>query len=147
MLALESSGLNSSPREGNGEERERFWIDMDRLLDRVGNGCRLCILGDLNGWIGDGMKPSITGAFGLPGENDNDGRVVFYTERGLCVGNTYLNTGVCISTQGWQGSRWSEDKEHDRSGAGEEEYAVLCARCEGSERNGSRPHRSPCGTM
>ena len=37
---------------------------MDRTLDSVGYGYRLFILGDLNGWIGDG-------AFGVSGENDN----------------------------------------------------------------------------
>ena len=31
------------------EERGRFWNDMDRTLDNIGNGYRLCILGDLNG--------------------------------------------------------------------------------------------------
>ena len=41
---------------------------MDRLLDRVENGYRLCILGDLNRWIGDRMRSGITGAFGVPGE-------------------------------------------------------------------------------
>ena len=61
--------------EGNGEERERFWNDMDRTGDRVGNGYRLCVLGDLNGWIGDRVRTDITGAFGVPGENNN-GRVV-----------------------------------------------------------------------
>ena len=44
-------------------------------------------------------------------------------------------------------SRWSEGKEHDRSVAGEEGYAVLCAGCKGGERNGMRPLRSPCGTV
>ena len=42
-----------STNEGIGEESERFWNDMDRTMGRVGNGYRLCILGDLNGWIGD----------------------------------------------------------------------------------------------
>ena len=37
------------PIEGIGEERERFWNDMDRTMDRVGNGYKLCMLGDLNG--------------------------------------------------------------------------------------------------
>ena len=27
---------------------------------------------------------------GITGENDNGRRVVFYAERGLCVGNTYF---------------------------------------------------------
>ena len=63
---------------------------MDRILDGVGNGYRLCILGDLNKWIGDhGIRASITGTFGVPGENDIGRRVVeFCVERGLCVGNS-----------------------------------------------------------
>ena len=37
------------------------------------------------------MRAGITGGFGAPGENDN-GRTVMelFVERGLCVGNTYL---------------------------------------------------------
>ena len=52
-----------------------------------------------------------------------------------------LSTEVCIRTKEWQGV-----KEHDRSSAGEEGYAVLCAGCEGIKRNGTRPLRSLCGT-
>ena len=37
------------------------------------------------------MRADITGAFGVPGENDNGRRVVeFCAERSLCVGNTYF---------------------------------------------------------
>ena len=69
--------------------------EMDRTLNSIGSGYRLCILGDLNGWIGDRTRASITGAFGVPGENDNSRRVVeFCEERGLCVGNTFLSTEV-----------------------------------------------------
>ena len=54
---------------------------MDSTLDSVGNGYRFYILGDLNGWIGDRIRPGITGDFGVPGENDNGRRVVkFCTE-------------------------------------------------------------------
>ena len=64
---------------------------MDRILDRIGNVHRLCILGDLNGWIGNMTRVRITGVFVVLGENDNDRRVVeFCAERGLCVGNTYF---------------------------------------------------------
>ena len=53
--------------------------------------------------------------------------------KGDCVWVTCtLSTSVCISTQG---SRRNGGKEHDRSGAGEEGYAALCAGCEGNERN------------
>ena len=37
------------------------------------------------------MRAVITVAFGVPGENNNNRRVVeFCAERGLCVGNTYF---------------------------------------------------------
>ena len=90
MLDLESSRVKVCVVFGCGlserdcEERDRFWNDMDRILDRVGNGCRLCILGDR-------MRASIAGTFGVPGENDNGRKVMeFYAERGLCIGNTYF---------------------------------------------------------
>ena len=35
------------PTGGDVDERERFWNDLDRFMDRVGNVCRLYILGDL----------------------------------------------------------------------------------------------------
>ena len=69
------------PNEGDGKER-----------DGVGNGYRMSILGDLNGWIGDRKRAGIIGAFGVPGESDNGRRLVeLCEERGLCVGNTYFN--------------------------------------------------------
>ena len=57
---------------------------MERILDRVENGYRLCILGNLDGQIGDRKKASVTGAFGVPGENYNGRRLVeFCAEMGL----------------------------------------------------------------
>ena len=49
--------------------------------------------------------------------------------------------------KGGKGSRRSGGKEHDRSGAGEEGYAAIYEGCEGSERNGMGPIRSPCDTV
>ena len=49
------------------------------------------MLGNLNGCVGDQVMVNITGAFGVPGENDNGRRVVnFCTENGLFVSNKYL---------------------------------------------------------
>ena len=51
----------------------------------VGNRHRLCILRDLNGWIEDRTRADITGAFVVPGENDNGRRVVeVCLEKRLC---------------------------------------------------------------
>ena len=78
-------------------KKETFWNDMDRILNKIWNGYRLCILGDLNGWIGDRTRASISGAFGVLGENDNGRRV------GICMWIIHtLNTGVYVSTQRWQ---------------------------------------------
>ena len=73
---------------------------MERTLNSVGNGYRLGILGDLNGWKGDRTRAGITGAFGVPVENDNGRRVV---ERGLCVGKTYFKHRSLIRTLDGQG--------------------------------------------
>ena len=43
------------------------------------------MLGDLNRGIGDRVRASITGALGVPGENESGRRVVeFCAERELC---------------------------------------------------------------
>ena len=36
--------MGSGPTEGDGEERKKFWNDLDKVIDRVGNGYRLCVL-------------------------------------------------------------------------------------------------------
>ena len=83
--------VGHGPSERDDEERDRFLNDMDRTLDSVENGYRMFILGDLNGWIRDRTRAGITGAFEVPGENDNGRRVVeFCAERGLFAGNTYF---------------------------------------------------------
>ena len=75
---------------------------MDRTLDSVGNGYKLCILGDLNGWIGDRTRASITGAFGVPGMIMVEEWWSF-AKKGNTVWVTHiLRTEVCISTQEWQ---------------------------------------------
>ena len=49
----------------------------------------LCVLGDINGWVGDRLRVGITGGFRVPGKNDDGRRVIeFCAERGFCVGNT-----------------------------------------------------------
>ena len=62
----------------DGEEREKFWNGLDKIVDQVGNWYRLCLLGYLNGWIGDRVRVSITVAFGVPREKDNGRSVEVY---------------------------------------------------------------------
>ena len=60
------------PNEGNLEEMERFCNNLNRIVDRVGNGYRLCVLEDLNGWTEGRVRAGIIGAFGVSGENDKE---------------------------------------------------------------------------
>ena len=53
--------------------KKRFWNEIDRIIGRVGNGYRLCVLGDLNGWVGGRVRVrvGITGGYGVPLEYDS----------------------------------------------------------------------------
>ena len=68
-IKLKFSRVNSyvvvgyGPNEGNGEERERLWNVLDRIVDSVENEYKLCVLGDLNGEIGDRVRNGIVGSF------------------------------------------------------------------------------------
>ena len=44
------------------EEMERFWNDLDMVLDR------LCVVGDLNEWVRESAQENITGTFEIQGE-------------------------------------------------------------------------------
>ena len=78
----------------------------------------------------DGMeivRTGITGGFGVPREKENGRRVVeFCAERGLCVVNTYFKYKNWHKYSRIARGQGSGSKEPDRSGAGEEGYAVLC---------------------
>ena len=83
------------------------------------------------------LRAGITVRFGVSGENDNGKRVIdFCGERGLCR-KYLLQAQECALVH-------HDGNEHDRSGAGEERYAALCASCEGSDRNRASPCTSPC---
>ena len=49
------------PTKEDAEEREKFWNDLDRVADRVSNGYKLCVLGDLNGWFGECVDSCLVG--------------------------------------------------------------------------------------
>ena len=75
----------------DGGKNERFWNDLDRIEGGLGKEYRLCLLGHLKGWIGDRVRASIIGAFGVSRENDEGRRVMeFCAERELCVVNSYF---------------------------------------------------------
>ena len=42
---------------------------------------------------------------------------------------------------------WSGGNDHNISDAVKEKYAALCAGCEGSKRNGTKPLISSCSTV
>ena len=56
-----------------------------------------------------------------------------------------LSTEVYLIAQKWQDGK--DDREYDRSIAGEERYATMWAGCEGGERNVMKSLRPPCCTV
>ena len=92
--------------EGDGGESQILWNDLDRIVYILSNGYRLCVLVDLNGWVGDRIRVDLKGAFGVLGENDNERRVVkFCAKRGLCVDNTYFEHESLHKYTGWLGTK------------------------------------------
>ena len=75
------------------EEREMFLNNLDGVVDRVDNGYKLCVPGDLNGWNGDRLRVGIVGRFKVLGENEKGRKVTdFCGENGLCVHkSTYVH--------------------------------------------------------
>ena len=41
---------------GDDEARERLNNDLECIVYRVYSGYRLCVLGDMNGWVGDRVR-------------------------------------------------------------------------------------------
>ena len=112
-------------------------------MDKVGNLYTLCMLGDLDRWIGDRVRAGVTGAFGVLGENENwRGGVEFCAERGLLV--TYFEHKSLHKY-----TRVARDQ--DRVEVKSMIYLVLVKMdmlhfvqdCDGSERNGRGHLRSP----
>ena len=54
--------------EGDNQERERGWNNLKRVLDRVLNGYKLCVMGDLNRWVSYRVEKFINDAFEKEGE-------------------------------------------------------------------------------
>ena len=61
-----------------------------------------------------------------------------FAQKGDCLWVTYFKY-KSLHNYTREGSRQSGYKEHNRSSAGEEGYATMCAGCEGDERNSMRP--------
>ena len=45
---------------------------MTKVLDKVGNRYRLCVMSGLNGWVKERTRMDITGELRVPGENENE---------------------------------------------------------------------------
>ena len=80
-----------STLRGKLKKGRLFWNDLEKVVDRVVNRDRLCVLRYLNGWVRDSLRTCITHEFAVQEENYNGRKVTdFCSERGLCMGNTYF---------------------------------------------------------
>ena len=77
----------------NAEEAEveRFYEDLQDLLELTPQKDVLFIIGDWNAKVGSQETPGITGKFGLGMQNEAGQRLIeFYQENALVIANTHL---------------------------------------------------------
>ena len=73
----------------NAEEAERFYEDLQDLLELTPPKNVLFIIGDWNAQVGSQETPGVTGKFGLGGENETGQRLIeFCQENTLVIANT-----------------------------------------------------------
>ena len=70
-------------------EVERFYEDLQDLLELTSKTDVLFITGDWNAKVGSQETPGVTGKFGLGMQNEAGQRLIeFYQENALVIGNT-----------------------------------------------------------
>ncbi|KAK3524804.1 hypothetical protein QTP86_007611 [Hemibagrus guttatus] len=75
------------------EEKERFWSELDEVMESIPTGERVVIRGDFNGHVGEGNRgdEEVMGKFGVKERNLEGQMVVDFAKRmGMAVVNTYF---------------------------------------------------------
>ena len=72
----------------NAEEAERFYEDLQDLLELTPKKDVLFIIGDCNAKVGSQETPGVTGKFGLGIWNEAGQRIEFCQENALVITNT-----------------------------------------------------------
>ncbi|KAK3562816.1 hypothetical protein QTP86_009973 [Hemibagrus guttatus] len=99
-LKLETEGVmlnvvsGYAPQVGCGlEEKERFWSELDEVMESIPMGERVVIGADFNGHVGDGNRgdEEVMGKFGVKERNLEGQMVVDFAKRmDMAVVNTYF---------------------------------------------------------
>ena len=77
----------------NAEEAERFYKDLQDLLELTSKKDVLFIIGDWNAKVGSQEIPGVTGKFGLGVQNEAGQRLIeFCQKNALVIANTPLPT-------------------------------------------------------
>ncbi|KAF3706945.1 hypothetical protein EXN66_Car000116 [Channa argus] len=64
------------------EEKEKFWSELDEVMQSISRGERVVIGADFNGHVGEGNRgdENMMGRFGLPDRNTEGQMVVIWKE-------------------------------------------------------------------
>ena len=68
-------------------------------MNRVGNKYRLCVIGYLNGWVGNRVRVKIIAAYGFEGKRINEGDWLTSVLKESCA-YVISSTRVYVSTPG-----------------------------------------------
>ncbi|KAK3527016.1 hypothetical protein QTP86_006792 [Hemibagrus guttatus] len=86
-------GGECADRERRGKEKERFWSELDEVMESIPTGERVVIGADFNGHVGEGNTgdEEVMGKFGVKERNLEGQMVVDFAKRmDMAVVNTYF---------------------------------------------------------
>ena len=67
--------------------REHFWEDLKGCIEASKDKGRVVVSGDMNVRVGDMEVEGVIGKFGVPGVNENGGKLI---EKRMRAGNTFF---------------------------------------------------------
>ena len=85
ITAIQVYAPTSSAEEA---EVERFYEDLQALLELTPKKDVLFVIGDWNAKVGGQEAPGVTGKFGLGVQNEAGQRQIFWQENALVIANT-----------------------------------------------------------
>ena len=108
IMVIQVYALTSNAEEA---EVERFYEDLQDLLELTPKKDVPFIIGDWNAKVGSQEIPGVTGKFGLGGQNEAGQRLIeFCQEKALVIANTLFQQQE--KTLHMDITRWSTPKSH-----------------------------------
>ncbi|KAK3565185.1 hypothetical protein QTP86_000969 [Hemibagrus guttatus] len=111
------------------EEKERFWSELDEVMERIPKGERVVIGADFNGHVGEGNRgdEEVMGTFGVKERNLEGQMVVDFAKRmDMAVVNTYFQKREEYRVTYKSGEEEVKDRDREENQVVEAEKEECC---------------------